>query len=125
MASRGGENSPLLKAATNEWALLAFRSVVTLLGIAGTVIGSLIMLGVSDIRSATADVKREVADLRVTVAANRLEDANRLGRVEGQVSELRGSVDAHRRRLDNNDADVRSIWTRIYDLTVAHPKAPP
>lgn len=40
----------------------------------------------------------------------------RIARLEGTVSEIKGSVDAHRRRLDSNDADVRSVWTRLYEL---------
>ena len=116
MTSHGGEGSSPIKAATNEWALLAFRVVSTLLGLAATGIGTLVMIGVTDLRSQATELGKEMGDIRRTVAANRLEDANRLGKVEGQVAEIKGSVDAHRRRLDSNDGDIRLIWNRIFEL---------
>lgn len=40
----------------------------------------------------------------------------RIAKLEGQVTEIKGSVDAHRRRIDGNDADVRNLWARVIDM---------
>lgn len=40
----------------------------------------------------------------------------RIAKLEGTVLEIKGSVDAHRRRLDNNDSDIRAVWNRMYEL---------
>lgn len=40
----------------------------------------------------------------------------RIAKLEGRVVEIKGSVDAHRRRLDSSDADIRTVWTKIFDM---------
>lgn len=118
------EKSPVIKAATNEWFLLAFRVITIVFGFMASGISALVMIGVTDLRSSANEIRLEVADVRRTIAANRLEDANRLGRIEGQVVEIKGSVDAHRRRLDSNDADIRSMWQRMFELRPTPSRAP-
>lgn len=116
------EKSPVIKAATNEWLLLAFRVGALAFGGVAAALGTLIMMGVTDLRSSANELRFDLQDMRRTIAVNRLEDANRLGRVEGQVVEIKGSLDAHRRRLDGNDADIRSIWNRLFELRPTPPQ---
>lgn len=102
MSSHGGENSPIIKTATNEYVLLANRVFVS-------ACAALLVWFATGIRTDTADLKRDFVIYQ-------LADEARLSKIEGRVSAVEGSVEVHRRRLEGQDTDIRSIWTRIYDL---------
>lgn len=112
MAQEEGEG-PLIKAATNEWVLLANRLFLS--GSAGV-----LLLYATGIRDDTATLKREFV-------AYQIAEENRLGRLEGQMHSLEGSIEVHRKRLEGNDSDIRSLWARVYDIAsgMARPKPNP
>ncbi len=96
------DKSPLIKAATSEYTLLAYRAVTALCAviITGYVIGT------------RDDVKGLSKDLDLF----RVAQIERLAKVEGQVGELKGSVETHRKRLEGLDNDTRAIWSRLFDF---------
>ena len=110
MSGHGGENSPIIKAATNEYVLFANRLFLS--GCA-----AVIVFFATGIRQDTADLKREFITYQLVEEA-------RLSRLEGKMGAMEGSVDAHRRRLDSNDTDIRSLWARIYDLASGRSTTP-
>jgi hypothetical protein len=101
------DKSPLIKAATSEYTLLTYRTVTALCA----VIITAYVIGTRD----------DVKGLSRELDAFRVAQIERLAKVEGQVGELRGSVEVHRKRLEGNDADIRSIWSRFYDLNSRTP----
>lgn len=97
----------LLRAFTNEWVLLLFRSFMSVtLGICAWFL--------TDMKSGQKELATQFNDFRLTNEA-------RISKVEGEVGLLRGSVEVHRRRLEGNDTDIRSLWGRIYDIKKGSP----
>lgn len=92
----------IIKGATNEWVLLVFRSTTTL---ALTVI-TVYVIGTRD---DTRAINKDLSDFKIAYA-------ERIAHVEGQVGELKGSIETHRMRLAGIDADLRAIWGRIYEM---------
>lgn len=110
MPTNGGENSPIIKRATNEYVLLANRVFVS-------ACAGILVWFATGIRSDTADLKRDYT-------ISQLAEEARVSKLEGRVSAVEGSVEVHRRRLEGQDTDIRSIWTRIYDLAAGRPTPP-
>lgn len=96
------EPSGIIKVATNEYALLGNRIFVS--GCA-----AVLVFFASGIRDDTTTLKREFV-------AYQLSEEARLSRIEGTIKGMEGSIEVHRKRLEGNDNDIRSLWARIYDL---------
>lgn len=97
-------DSKLIKAATNEYALLGYRAF-------GTVCLTALTWYAADIRSSQGKLTSDLSELKTAYV-------ERIAKVEGEVGALRGSVETHRRRLDGNDSDIRAIWSRFYDFNL-------
>ncbi len=105
--------SAIIKVAKNEWLLAVFRGTTSifLAVITAYVVGT---------RDEVKAINRDLADFKIAYA-------ERIAKVEGQVGELKGSIDVHRSRLTGLDADTRAIWGRLYEMGTRQstPKATP
>lgn len=106
-----------VKTVTNERVLFSWRTIVLVLSVSGNVIMGFIQGGVSDIKASIIKVESQVADLDRRFNLNQINTIDRLGKVEGQVGELKGSVETHRGRLTDIDNDRRAMWQRLYEMS--------
>lgn len=106
--SDAGEKSPIIRAATSEHVLLGWRAVVALLSAAGTTMAGVGLAWLSDIKTSQVSLKQEFQ-------AYQLGQEARLGKLEGEVGGIKGSVLVHRDRLIGLEGDVRTLWQRLYD----------
>lgn len=120
--SHPGEPSKFVKAAKNETWLFSFRITALGFGLTTSVLGFLATNTLADIKSSIADIRRDVSTLDRRYNDDRVAIADRVGRVEGQVGELKGSVETHRRRLDDGDTNSRAIWQRLFEVGRAPPR---
>ena len=104
-------DSKLIKASTNEWTLLSWRAGVAIMSALG-------LAWLADIRSSQSAIVEKFT-------AFQLSNEARLGRVEGQLGELKGSVGVHRDRIIEVEKDVRSLWQKANDNRNQQPKANP
>lgn len=102
MSDTGGKER-FVRIVTHETLLFSFRS-----GMIGLLTLACWWLG---------DLKNDSRELRRDFVEFKLAEAERLAKVEGQVSGLVASVEVHRKRLEGNDTDIRSIWSRIFDMS--------
>lgn len=112
--SQATHDGPIIKAATNEWVLLANR-----LFLSGS--AAVIILFASGIRDDTASLKREFIAYQLTEEA-------RISKLEGEVRSFQGTIEVHRKRLEGNDNDIRGLWSRLYDMAsgrATNPTRPP
>lgn len=100
--SQATHDGPIIKAATNEWFLLGTRAFMS----GG--ISLLVALAVG-IRDDQASIKRDFINFQLTEEA-------RISKLEGALGAITGSIEVHRKRLEGNDSDIRSLWARVYDL---------
>lgn len=68
------------------------------------------------IASGVAYLLTDGAKTRDILYTYQFSNNERIARLEGQVVEIKSSVDAHRRRIDGNDSDIRLVWNRLYEL---------
>jgi hypothetical protein len=122
MTNDQAAKSSFEKVVTNENFLFSFRAVITLLGAASTILCAVIAMMVSDIKGSIADIRRDVSALERRYNEDRLIMADRLGKVEGQVGQLNGSVEVHRKRLEELDSDKRAVWQRLYEIGRQSPR---
>lgn len=109
--SESPKGERFVKVVTNETWLFFFRSgTIGLLTLCSWWLG---------------DLKNESRELRRDFVEFKLAEAERLAKMEGQVSGLVASVEVHRKRLEGNDNDIRSIWSRIFDLNSRVPRPIP
>ncbi len=113
-----GEKNPIIKAATNEWGLLGWRSFIALVCTAATTIGGISLTYLADIKSSQASLKKDFTDYQLV-------QEGRLGRLEGDVSGIKGSVLVHRDRLIGLEGEVRTLWSRLYDARTTPNRSTP
>lgn len=104
-------DNAILKGATNEWVLLGFR---TLISVCSLIVTTFVVGTRSDLQT----IGKELTDFKILYEG-------RVAHIEGAVSEIKSSIEAHRTRIAGNDMDIRSIWTRIYELTSRMGSSPP
>ncbi len=109
------ERTGIIKAATNEWVLMAFRAGSSLLLVTITgLVGFLVNDG--------AKTRDALNAFIVTTSVS-------LAETKGKVDVLSGRSDAQAARLTGIDTDIRSLWSRLYDMTTrgngSQPKASP
>lgn len=115
------EKSPIIKVATNEYMLLALRVGMNV-GVG--LVGYMVADGFHDIKASIIDVKHDITDMRRQYADDRVASAIQLGKIEGQVGELKGTVEVHRSRLTEADIDRRSLWQRVFELSRGQQQPP-
>lgn len=93
----------VIKTATNEWVLLLFRSFMS-------VTLAICAWFLTDMKSGQERLAAQFNDFRLTNEA-------RISKVEGEVGLLRGSIEVHRGRLTGLDAETRSLWGRMFDMS--------
>jgi len=120
-----GEPSRFAKAVTNEGFLFTSRIWIMLFSAAAAVLGFFAVTMLNDIRGSIADVRRDVSSLDRRYNEDRVTMADRVGRVEGQVGELKGSVETHRGRLNDIDTDRRAMWQRLFEMGRSRPNPNP
>jgi hypothetical protein len=106
------DKSPLIKAATSEHVLLGWRAVIGLMTTAAAGMGGIGLTWLSDIKSSQTSLKTEFQ-------AYQLGQEARVGRLEGEVNGIKGSVLVHRDRLIGLEGDMRTVWQRLYDTRTA------
>lgn len=102
------DQSKILKKATNEWTLLSWRAGVAFLSSCVAIMSSLALVWLADIRSSQSSLAQRFVDFQLVNEA-------RLGRVEGELGQVKSSAVVHRDRLINVETDVRTLWQRLYD----------
>lgn len=110
--------SPVIKVATSEHVLLSWRLGVGLLTTAATTMGGVALAWLSDIRTGQVSIAKDFA-------AYQLGQEARLGRMEGELSGIKGSILVHRDRLIGLEGDMRTVWQRLYDTRTPVSKGTP
>lgn len=103
------EQSPFIKAVTAEGALFTWRTYM-----AGA--AAIITAFTYDIKSGTSELKKELTEYRLL-------QESRISKIEGEMGQMRGTISTHRDRLSGNDADIRALWGRVFELRPQNPPA--
>ena len=103
-------DSKIIKAATSEWTLLAFRA------------GTTIMLAI--IVNYVVGTKTDLAELTKEVYNLRISQTERVAKLEGEVSQVNTTMADHRSRLSGMDGDMRTVWNRLYEFSIRLGQAP-
>ncbi len=106
-----GHKSTLIKAVTNEWALLAYRFTT-----GGCAL--LMTWWVLDLKMATQDMRK---DFNASLIANEA----RISRLEGQMSVFDNSLRMQTRSFEAHETTLQNLWSRIYDLNARFPSSSP
>lgn len=96
------EKDPIIRAATNEYALLLYRAVT-----GGCAL--LMTWWVLDLKVATQDIRREFNASLVASEA-------RLGKLEGTVNVMDNAIRMQSRTIETNQTGIQQLWNRLYDL---------
>jgi CO dehydrogenase/acetyl-CoA synthase gamma subunit (corrinoid Fe-S protein) len=96
------EKSPLIKAATNEYTLFAYRVVTS-----GCAI--LMTWWVLDLKEMTRELRRE---FNASLVLNEA----RLGKLEGAVSVIDNAVRMQSRAIETNQTSLQQLWHRLYEI---------
>ena len=96
------EKDPLIRVATNEYALLLYRFVT-----GGCAL--LMTWWVMDLKMATQDMRR---DFNASLVANEA----RLGKLEGTVGVIDNAIRMQSRSIEVNQTGIQQLWNRLYDL---------
>lgn len=96
------EKDPLIRVATNEYALLLYRFVT-----GGCAL--LMTWWVLDLRQATVDLRK---DFSASLVANEA----RLGKLEGAVSTMDNAIRMQSRTIEVNQTGIQQLWNRMYEM---------
>lgn len=97
-----------IHAVTNEYSLFLYRFIT-----GGCAL--LMTWWLLDLRTSTQEMRKDFV-------AFQLSEEARISKLEGQVNGVIGSIEVHRRRLDNSDNTLQTIWSRIFDMNSRIPQ---
>jgi hypothetical protein len=96
------KKDPLIRAVTNEYALLLYRFVT-----GGCAL--LMTWWVLDLKNATFDIRK---DFNASLVANEA----RLGKLEGAVSVMDNAIRMQSRTIETNQTSIQQLWNRMYEF---------
>lgn len=96
------EKDPLIRVATNEYALLLYRFVT-----GGCAL--LMTWWVLDLKQATVEIRK---DFNASLVASEA----RLGKLEGTVSVMDNAIRMQSRSIELNQNGIQQLWGRLYEM---------
>ena len=109
--SANGSKSAVIKAATNEWSLLAYRFTT----------GACALL----MTWWVLDLKTETRDMRKDFNASLLANEARIAKLEGQMGVFDTALRMQTKNSETHETTIQALWSRIYDHGRMTPKPPP
>jgi hypothetical protein len=96
------DKSPLIKAATNEYTLFAYRIITS---------GCAILM-----TWWVLDLKETAKELRREFNASLVLNEARLGKLEGALGVIDNAVRMQSRSIESNQTSLQQLWHRLYEI---------
>ena len=97
----------LIKVATNEWALFAYRFTTGACAL-------LMTWWVLDLKTATQEMRK---DFNASLIANEA----RISKVEGQMSVIDNAIRMQTKNIETHETTIQMLWSRIFEMNTRVP----